>query len=193
MANKKKEFTGVNVVTPVCRLAFPAIFEKKPDFNGKLVYSVVMVFEKSIDLSVLKKAMIQAARNEFGNDVDLSSLDMKRIKDGDLKDREEFKNSFTVNAKTTLKAPGVVDAQCQKIIDPSEIYSGVYANVALTAKGYRGPSGNGVTFYLNHIQKVKDGEPFAGGPSTSDVFEELNIEEPAMEAESMGTEEDMFT
>ena len=112
----KKEFTGVNITLGPCRIAFPAVFEKKRnDLSGKDEYSVVMLFDKATaDMSKLKTAMVQAAKNEFGEDVDLKELDMKRIKDGDTKDREEFKGQFTVNAKTRLKAPGVVDAKMEK-------------------------------------------------------------------------------
>jgi len=100
---------------------------------------------------------------------------------------------WVVNAKTTLKAPGVVDAKMQKILDPSEIYSGVQARVALTAKAYSGSFGTGVTFYLQHVQKVKDDEQFAGGPKTTDVFEELDIEEPVDMEEADGEAAGMFT
>jgi hypothetical protein len=177
----KKEFTGVNVVTPVCRLAFPHVFEKVTNFNGKEEYSITMVFDKKTDMSTLKNALIKAAKNEFGEDVDLKTLDLKRIRDGNEMERDEFKNAWIVRAKTVLSQPGVVDAQLNKILDPTEIYSGVYAIVALTAKAYTQPS-KGVTFYLNHVQKVKDGTPFVGGGSKAeDVFSELEIENDTVE------------
>ena len=183
----KKEFTGVNVTTPVCQLAFPAIFEKRPKFGTTDAstgeYSVTMLFDKTQDLSVIKNAMIQAARNEFGSDVNLAGLDLKRIKDGDKPNQEgviraEFKGKWVVRAKTSLGQPGVVGPSLQKIIDPAEIYSGVYAHVNMTAKAYTMPS-KGVTFYLNHVQKVKDGTPFIKGAQAADVFEELNLDPSA--------------
>ena len=174
----KKEFTGVNVTTPLCRLAFPAVFETKPDLNGKEQYSVTMLFDKkTTDMSKLKAALLQAAKNGFGADVDLKTIDMKRIVDGDTKERSEFKGMWVVKAKTAINAPGVVDAKLNKILDPTEIYSGVYAHVNVTAQVYKLPS-KGVTFYLNHVQKVKDGQPFAGGPVAQDVFSALEINEP---------------
>lgn len=173
----KKEFTGVSLTTPVCRLAFPAVFAPKADLNGKEQYSVVMLFDKkTADISKLKNALIQAARNEFGPDVDLKTLDLKRIVDGDTKDRKEFKGMWVVKAKTAIAQPGVVDGKLNKILDPSQIYSGVYAHVHITAKAYMMPN-KGVTFYLNHIQKVKDGEPFVGGAAPETVFEALDIPE----------------
>lgn len=172
----KKEFTGVNLTTPLCRLAFPFIFSKTKNLNGKEEYSTVMLFDKKSDMTKLKDALVKAARNEFGPDVDFKTLDMKRIRDGDTMDRAEFKGNWVVRAKTGIGQPGVVDKSLNKIIDPSEIYSGVYAHVNITAKAYTLPS-KGVTFYLNHVQKVKDGTPFALRNQAEDVFEALSIPE----------------
>ena len=188
----KKEFTGVNITTPTCRLAFPAVFEMKPDLNGKEQYSVTMLFDKkTADMTKLKTALVQAARNEFGADVDLKAIDLKRIQDGDTKDRAEFKGMWVVKAKTSVNQPGVVDAKLNKILDPSEIYSGVYANVNVTAKAYKLPS-RGVTFYLNHVQKVKDGAPFTGGPKSEDVFQAMEIDETDITSEVADDMEGLF-
>ena len=187
----KKEFKGVNITLPLCRLAYPVLFEQKyNDLKKKDEWAVTILFDKkTADLSKLKAAIIQAAKLEFGPDVDLTTLDLKRIIDGDTKDREEFKGQFMVKAATRLKAPGVVDSQLQKILDPSEIYSGVYAHVNVTVKAYAMPN-KGVTLYLNHVQKVKDGEAFAGGPKAADVFEELEITETETNTEGVGAEMD---
>jgi len=186
----KKEFTGINLTLPTCRLAFPVVFEKKMnDLKGKEEWSVTMLFEKGKeDLAKLKQTMIQAAKNEFGPDVDLGELDLKRIKDGDApkadgtEQRPEFKGQWVVKAATRLKAPGVVDSRVQKILDPNEIYSGVFANVNVTVKAYGQPN-RGVTLYLNHVQKVKDGEQIAGGPREADVFSEFDIAEADVDAQ----------
>ena len=197
----KKEFTGVNKTLPECRLAYPAVFEAKyNDLKQKDEWSVTMLFDKTkTDLAELKQAMVQAARNEFGPDVDLKSLDMKRIQDGDKPtakgtERPEFcQGMWVVKAATRLKQPGVVDSQLNKILDPTEIYSGVYAEVNVTVKAYSAPSANGVTLYLNHVCKRKDGEPLSGGPAATDVFEAMDVSSsdvPAAEVtEDMG---DMF-
>ena len=172
----KKEWTGVDVTTPECRLTFPAVFNTATNLNGKEEYSVTMLFEKTADMSKLKAAMVQAAKNEFGEEVDLKTLDMKRIRDGNTKEYAEYQDKFFIKAKTN-RQPGVVDGNLNKILDPSEIYSGVYARVALTAKAYTHPA-QGVTFYLQHVQKVKDGEPFVGGgKKAEDVFQALEVDE----------------
>jgi hypothetical protein len=180
----KKEFTGINLTLPTGRLAYPVVFEQKyNDLKKKDEWAVTILFDKkTADLSKLKATIVQAAKNEFGANVDLKTLDLKRIIDGDLPNAkgeprpDYYKGQWVVKAATRLKAPGVVDAQLNKILDPSEIYSGVYANVNVTVKAYSQPN-QGVTLYLNHLQKVKDGEPIAGGPQVKDVFAELDIDE----------------
>lgn len=187
----KKEFKGVNLTLPLSRLAYPVLFEQKyNDLKQKSEWAVTMLFDKkTADLSKLKAAIVQAAKLEFGPDVDLKTLDLKRIVDGDTKDRSEYAGQWVVKAATRLKAPGVVDAQLNKILDPSEIYSGVYAHVNVTVKAYAMPN-KGVTLYLNHVQKVKDGEQIAGGPKAQDVFEELDITETETNIEGVSAETD---
>lgn len=184
----KKEFTGVNLTLPECRLAFPVVFQKKlNDLKGKEEWAVTMLFDKKTDMTPLKQAMVKAAKQEFGPDVDLKTLDLKRIQDGDTKDRAEYKGMWVVKAATRLKAPGVVGPDVQPILDPNEIYSGVYARVNVTVKAYTLPQ-KGVTLYLNHVQKTKDGEAFAGGPQAKDVFEAIGVEEGEVAAGSSDLE-----
>lgn len=197
----KKEFTGVNLTMPESRLMYPAVFEAKyNELKKKDEWTVTMLFDKATaDMSTIKAAMVQAAKNEFGAEVDLKTLDLKRIQDGDAKtstgkDRpESCKGNWVVKAATRLNAPGVVDRNLNKILDPTEIYSGVYANVNVTVKGYKGPQGNGVTFYLNHVQKVKDGEALTGGPVAEDVFNALSLDETQVDTEAADGVEDLFT
>ena len=193
----KKEFTGINLTTPECVLMYPALFEAKyNDLKKKDEWTVTMLFDKKTnDMAKLKAGMVQAAKNEFGAEVDLKSLDLRRIQDGDKptstgKDRPAAcKGMWVVKAATRLSQPGVVDKALSKILDPSEIYSGVYAHVNVTIKAYKGPQGDGVTFYLNHVQKTKDGEALTGGPKSEDVFEALDLGED--EVDLMGGSEDM--
>jgi len=195
----KKEFTGVNLSTPECILMYPVVFEAKHnELKGKDEWSVTMLFDKATtDMAKLKAGMIQAAKNEFGADVDLKSLNLKRIQDGDEptatgKDRPAAcKGMWVVKAATRLNAPGICGpkldprtGKLEKITDPSEIYSGVYAHVNVTIKAYKGPQGNGVTFYLDHVQKVRDGEALSGGPKSEDVFEALDLETEELTTES---------
>ena len=64
----------------------------------------------------------------------------------------------------------VVDLSRNPILSPSEIYSGMYANVLVNFFFYRNES-IGVGAGLGPVQKVADGDPLGGTiPSADDVF-----------------------
>lgn len=66
---------------------------------------------------------------------------------------------FTASSKTQID---VRDLNLQKILDPTAIYSGMYANVGVTFFGYNNPQNRGIGVALDNIQKTADGEPLGG-------------------------------
>lgn len=73
--------------------------------------------------------------------------------------------------------PEVVDRRCQPILNASEVYSGMYANIDLNFFPYSGDSSAGVACGLNNIQKVRDGEPLSGRASAKSVFSVMEDED----------------
>lgn len=73
-----------------------------------------------------------------------------------------FKGCTVVTLKSKTK-PRIVDADLEEITDQSDVYSGCYVKAEITIYPYNGPSYYGVTIGLNHIMKIKDGEPLGGG------------------------------
>lgn len=70
---------------------------------------------------------------------------------------------FTASARADRPIE-VVDQNVQPIMNQSEIYSGVYANVAINVYPYLHTGKKGVGFGLATIQKVRDGEVLGGAP-----------------------------
>lgn len=69
------------------------------------------------------------------------------------------------------RRPGVVDANCQPILDPTEIYSGIYGRVAVDFFPYNFAGKQGVGCSLCNVQKLSEGEPLgATRPSAEDDF-----------------------
>jgi len=69
------------------------------------------------------------------------------------------------------RRPDVVDAQGNPIVDPSEIYSGIYGRVSVDFFPYNYAGKQGVGCSLVNVQKLADGEPLgAVRPSASDDF-----------------------
>lgn len=178
-----------NVITPKFRVSFPKVFEaEKNDLNGKMEYSVVALFPKDADLSALKAAAKACMEEKFGKDTaawpenwrnpfrDQKEKTKKKdgvaIKGADgkpvLQDGCEAGAIF-INLKSTNR-PGVVDQNVQPIIDQSEFYSGCWA-IAQVRPFYYDQKGNkGVSFGLQNVQKVADGDPLSGRQRAEDAF-----------------------
>ena len=77
---------------------------------------------------------------------------------------------FTAGLAEARGPVQVVDLSRNPILSPSEIYSGMYANVLVSFYFYKNES-VGVGAGLGPVQKVADGEPLGGTlPSADDVF-----------------------
>ncbi len=74
---------------------------------------------------------------------------------------------FTASSKN---APGVVDINVQPLIDARAVYSGIWGRVNVTFFPYNNNGKKGVGCSLNHVQKLRDGEPLVERVSTEDAF-----------------------
>lgn len=88
---------------------------------------------------------------------------------------DECKGCWVFTASSNAdRQPQIVDRNVQPILNQSEIYSGVYANVAINVFPYIHTGKKGVGFGLTHIQKVRDGDVLGGAPVAADkVFNAL--------------------
>ena len=162
------------------RLSYVNVFKpysNNPDLPPK--YSTTILLPKS-DLTSKQRldAAIQAASqkglNEKWNGVMPPIVD-NPIHDGDGVKRDgtpfgdECKGCWVFTASANAdRQPQIVDQNVQPILNQSEIYSGVYANVAINVFPYLHTGKKGVGFGLTHIQKVRDGEVLGGAPVSAD-------------------------
>lgn len=137
-------------------------------------YSVSIIIPKSDKQTVKKineaiEKELQANKDKFGGK--LPSNLRKPLRDGDVdrEDDEAYANSYFINANSKIK-PGIVDADLDPIVDPSEFYSGCYGRVSLNAFVYNVNGNKGATFGLNHVMKTADGEPLGGRSSAEADF-----------------------
>lgn len=79
---------------------------------------------------------------------------------------------ITANAKADYP-PKVVDRTLQPVMNQSEIYSGVWANVAINFFPYAFAGKKGIGAGLGNIQKVKDDQALAGERSITQDFEPI--------------------
>ena len=173
------------VVTGECRLSFVNVFEPKAVKEGDVPkYSLTAIIPKS-DVKTVEaiKAAIKAAaeagaQKHFGGRIPTNVN--HTFKDGDtevddlgeLKNIKypEYKGNYYIRLSSKNK-PRVLDANRQEIIDPTEIYSGVYGKVSMTFFAYSGDGRRGVSASLNNVMKTRDGEPLTSA-LTGDEFGE---------------------
>lgn len=78
---------------------------------------------------------------------------------------------FTASSKN---APEVVDLNMAAIINPSEVYSGIFARVSVNFFAYNSNGKRGVGCGLNAVQKLSDGEPLGNRISAAEAFGVIN-------------------
>jgi hypothetical protein len=79
----------------------------------------------------------------------------------------ECKGHYVFNASQSMKfKPEVVDLQGNRLTEPGQVYSGMYANILVNFYFYNNQS-SGISAGLGPIQKVRDGEPLGGGQPAS--------------------------
>lgn len=84
---------------------------------------------------------------------------------------------FTASSKAPVT---VVDLNLQQILDATQIYSGMYANVGVTFFGYNAPQNKGIGVALDNVQKTADGEPLGGTRASAE--DDFGGAEPAVTA-----------
>lgn len=100
----------------------------------------------------------------------------KPLRDGDTdRDDDAYANSFFFNANSKNK-PGMVNKLVQPILDPSEIKSGDWGCVSINFYPFNVNGNAGIAAGLNHVQKVKDGEPLGGTSRAEDDFAKFEDE-----------------
>lgn len=87
---------------------------------------------------------------------------------------------FTASCKAD-RAPFVVDANCQSILQQSDIYSGMYGRVSVSFFPYNSSGKKGIGCGLNGVQKLRDGEVLGGRVSAEEAFGQMPayLQQPA--------------
>ena len=71
----------------------------------------------------------------------------------------------------------MVDAECQPIINRSEMYSGVKGRASIAFYVYNVNGNRGVACGLNNLQKLADGTPLGGKARAEDDFATEDVDD----------------
>lgn len=168
------------VVTGEVRLSYAHLFEpysNDPDNDPK--YSVTILIPKS-DTATLGKIerAIEAAAEEgktskFGGKIpgNLKTTLHDGDEEADLDRNPEYAGHMYM-AISAKQRPGVVDLDLNPVLDPMQVYSGCYARVSMGAFAYSTSGNKGVSFGLNNVQFIRDGEPLGGRTRAEDDFDD---------------------
>jgi len=171
--NPTKVITGKNT-----RFSYLVVNEPKAINGGTPKYSVSLIIPKTDTVNIEKiKAAIQAAYTEGqsklkgnGKSVPPLSAIKTPLRDGSERpDDPAYENCYFINANSATK-PGVVDADCQPILDTSELYSGIYGRASINFYAFCTNGNRGIACGLNNLQKIRDGEPLGGKSRAEDDF-----------------------
>lgn len=174
---------NTNVVLKNVRLSFVHIlkpYANDPSQEAKYSTTVLVQKNDAANIAAINTAIaaaIEAGRNSKWNGIVPPQVP-NPIHDGDGVKQDgtafgpECKGCLVFTASTSKEYPvDVVDRSCQPIMDATQIYSGIYANISINFRPYLYQSKKGVGAYLGPVQKVSDGDPLSAmAPKAKDVF-----------------------
>lgn len=178
---------ATKVVTGKVRLSYVHLFQPwSNDPANAPKYSTVILIPKSdtatlAKLDAARKVAEVNGRAKFG-----ATWGRKELKttlhdgdvDGDLDTNPEYAGHMYMTVSATTK-PGVVGRDLDPILDSQEVYSGCYARVSINAFPYNTKGNQGISFGLNHVQKLADGDFLGGRSRAEDDFDALDDDEAA--------------
>ena len=181
------------------RLSYCNLFQAKPPHNnpsGEPKFSCTILVPKTnteakaaIDLAI-QQAIEAGVSKAWGGvrppqpNLCIHDGDGVRPSDG-MPYGEECKGMwvFVASAKAD-RPPFVVDGQVQRIIDPTQVYSGMWANVNVNFFAYSAAGKKGIGCGLNGVQKTGDGDPLGGHVTAQEAFQPVAA--PAAPQEAPG-------
>jgi hypothetical protein len=156
------------LMTPEALLGpFPNIFERGlANDSGVQYFEANLLFspeaQKTPAFAALKKAASEACKEKWPTGVPSNlrspfrpATEKVRQKDGIQYFPSPTFDGWILLAVKSKNQPGVVNAQVQKIIDPSEIYGGITVKVTAHPFAYSAKGNNGVSFWMNNMQVVR--------------------------------------
>lgn len=163
------------------RTSYMNVFEPRENKNGELRYSSAILIPKDHpQIDEITSAIDAEGSEKFGKK--WASMAKKAYplhdadEDGKADDDPAYEGMYYLNASSKRK-PQIVDRQVQPILDDSEIWSGCWVNVSIAVFPFDVPENKGVSFGLNNMQLVKEGERLGGAPNADEEFEAVDDDE----------------
>ena len=172
---EKMSESKTKVVTGLVRFSYVNIFKQRQfsqDQDAKYSMCVLIPKTSTGDIKKIKEAVAAAVQDGIGSKwggKKPSGLKLP-LRDGDEEragEAEEYTGMYFLNANSNRK-PGIVDKDCNEILDPTEVYSGCWGRVSLNFYPYNSNGNKGVGVGLNNVQKIKEDEMLGGSAASAE-------------------------
>jgi hypothetical protein len=131
--------------------------------------------QKTPEFAKLKAACEAAAKERFDGKLP-AGLSMP-FRDGNEKDYTGYAGTVFISPWSKQK-PGIVDENVEPLLDLDRLYPGVIVRADVKPFAWSVSGKKGVSFGLNHLQIVRDGERMDGKSSPSSVFSPVGNDSP---------------
>jgi hypothetical protein len=176
------------IKTPLARLSHPHLFKKYGRDGQKAKYQATLIFASGTDLSALRDRVIEVAKAQWGEKA-VKMLQEGIIKnpflDGNGKQGRDAEGELKpgmgpgvvfIRCSSESVKPKVVDQKRAPVEDEDAVYPGMYVYAMVHAYAWEHPSnGKGISFGLDAVQLVRDGERLGGGGNVNvnTAFDEI--------------------
>lgn len=179
MGTTTQEAPKTKVITGLVRFSYLHVWEPTAIEEGQeKKYSVSLIIPKSDKATLAEiNAAIEAAKkagkdSKFGGKIPSNLKTPLRDGDVDRPEDENYADCYFINANCKTK-PGLVDKNVKPILEQDELYSGCYGRASITFYAFNTSGNKGIACGLNHLMKIKDGEPLGGRSSADSDFAEV--------------------
>lgn len=189
----------VKLITPKARLSFPNLFRAKaaaegqePKFSCTLLFSPEA--QATPEFAAMKAAAQAAAVAKWGAKIP-ANLRSPFRKAEEKEDKQGYEPGWVFINVSSKDRPGVVQNTAlgmQKVIDEADIYPGCFVVASLGCYAYDTSGNRGVSFGLNNVLKVDDGESLGGRGRAEDDFAGVAAP-PATKAGGAASAESLFS
>lgn len=185
-------------LTPVGRISFPSVFKPSAMEEGQaLKYSVTLLFSDEVDarfpsqpgkptqaqkLQAMRDAVDAAIEAKWpGKSKVPGFIKPENLPFHDGLEKPELAGfgagvTFVRLSSLETHKPHVVGPK-KEVLSPADFYGGCYGHATYQCYAWEWKNKKGVSFGLVNVQKLADGEPFAGGTSDpDDDFEDVEAD-----------------
>jgi hypothetical protein len=165
--------SSTKVITGKVRFSYANVFIAKASKPGQpeRFGSSILIPKTDKKTIAAINAAVEAAialgkASKFGGKV--SPTLKKPLRDGDEEkpDDENYAGMMFLNASSNSR-PGIVDVNCDPIMNRDEFYSGCYGRASLNFYPYFVDGSKGIAAGLNNVMKLEDGPNLGGGSASA--------------------------